>query len=321
MQTSSSPSISQGISIHNELLIKKQLWHALYITNLIPAAGFVAAIASLFFWRLHWMEIILLVTLYLFTEIGVEIGYHRYFSHKSFKTKKPVAFILGVLGSMSAQGPLFYWVANHRRHHPNSDLQGDPHSPYLHTKKGWIGKIYGFWYSHIGWQFDHDTPNTALFAKELMKDPFMRMINKNYYWWIGAGLLIPALIGWLAMGNVQGAIAGLLWGGLTRIFLVNHSTFCINSVCHMFGSQPFKTGDESRNNIFMVVFTLGSSWHNNHHAFPFSASNQLRWWQFDLSFWIIRLLQSVGLAWDIKIPSKHQIVGKQEELQTITPTI
>lgn len=311
------PDVNNGdaeeVSISNKVLKRSQIWHAVLITNLLPTLGFIAAVASLFYVKIGWLEISLLVVGYFFTMMGAEIGFHRLFTHRSFKTKKFMEVALAIFACMCAQGPLIYWVANHRRHHQHSDKQGDPHSPHLFGTS-FLGIAKGLWYSHIAWQAVHETPNTAKFANDLLKDPTLRLVNKYYFLWVLLGLAIPTAIGGLVSWSLQGALLGLIWGGLTRIFLVNHATFALNSICHVFGTRPFSTKEHSRNNFLLVIPTLGQGWHNNHHAFPYSASVSFKKWEIDPSLWIIQSWKALGLAWDIKIPSKEHIDSISEKL-------
>jgi stearoyl-CoA desaturase (delta-9 desaturase) len=305
---------AENVSISSKYLQKGQLWHAILITNLIPTFGFIATLVSIWYWGVGVMEVTLLFVGYFLTMMGAEIGFHRLFTHRSFKTKKFLEVSLAILACMCAQGPLIYWVANHRRHHQHSDKEGDPHSPHLFGNS-FTGILKGLWYSHIAWQAVHEIPNTAKFANDLLKDPVLRKINKHYFLWVVLGVVIPTLIGGLVTMSWQGAVSGLLWGGLTRIFLVNHATFSLNSICHVFGSRPFSTKEYSRNNIWLVIPTLGQGWHNNHHAFPYSASVSFDRWQIDPSLWVIKCWGALGLAWDIKVPNKQHIEEIAQKLR------
>jgi len=236
------------------------------------------------------------------TQLGVTVGFHRLFTHRSFKTVPAVQLILGILGSLSVQGPLIYWVAVHRRHHQHSDEPGDPHSPFL---QGWPAAAWrGFWHSHIGWMLRHEPESWLTYAPDLLKSRLAFWITRWYGVWVVSGLLFPALLGGLLDGSLGGAASGFLWGGLVRIFVVHHITWSINSVCHLFGSRPFDSRDHSRNNWVCGLLALGEGWHNNHHAFPTSARHGLMWWQLDPSYGVILLLERLGVAWDVKRPAE-----------------
>lgn len=303
-----------NIAVKANWLTRHQRFHAIWITNLIPALGLIAAIVLSFFWGFGLLEICLLSIMYVLTIIGIEVGFHRLFAHQSFHTYPWVEFLLSIFGCMGAQGPVIYWVANHRRHHKHSDTNGDPHSPFIYNGKP-MGKIKGLFHAHMNWQVFHDPPNTALFSKDLLKNKKIFRVNKYYFYAIIAGLIIPSIAGYLITWNYKGAIIGFLWGGLARIFILNQITFSINSFCHVYGSKPFKTKEGSRNNALLAIPTFGQSWHNNHHAFSYSASLQFQPWQIDLAGMTIKLMGWCGLAWDIKKPDKRTVNDKILELQ------
>src|SRR5262249_10905918 len=215
-----------------------------------------------------------------------------------------VQFIFAVLGSMAAQGPVLRWVAVHRRHHQYSDEEGDPHSPH-HGGRGILGLLRGLWHAHMGWLFKADPPGLLRYVKELRQSMPVRAASALFPVWVLLGLLIPAGLGWLLEGSWLGAVFGLVWGGFARIFLVHHVTWSVNSVCHLWGKQPFRSRDESRNNALFGILALGEGWHNNHHAFPTSARHGLRWWPIDTRYWAIPLLAVLGLAWEVKVPAKQ----------------
>jgi stearoyl-CoA desaturase (delta-9 desaturase) len=240
--------------------------------------------------------------MYVLSGLGITVGFHRLFTHRAFETSRAVELVFVVLGSMAAQGPLFRWVAMHRRHHQFSDQQDDPHSPH-HKGRGVLGLLRGFWHAHIGWAFEADPPNMARYVKDLQQSRLLRTTNALFPFWVVLSLLMPALVGGLLTGSWMGALLGLVWGGLVRIFLVHHVTWSVNSVCHLWGGRPFPVADQSRNNFVFGVLALGEGWHNNHHAFPTSARHGLRWWQLDVSYWVIRALALVGLARKIGLPT------------------
>jgi stearoyl-CoA desaturase (delta-9 desaturase) len=239
--------------------------------------------------------------------IGISIGLHRYFSHGAFQTSWPLRLLLLVLGAMAAQGPVFYWAANHRRHHNYSDKPGDPHSPHLDPGTSLWGWLRGFWHAHLGWVFDHQVADGARFIPDLLSDPILARADRLYFAWVLLGLAFPALLGGFLIGGGTGAFLGFLWGGLVRIFLGQQTVAFINSVCHAFGSRPFPGTSQSRNNVLVAFFSLGEGWHNNHHAFPYAAVFGLEWWQVDPLGWLIRGLARLGLAWDVKAPTPSLI--------------
>ncbi|MFL5342448.1 MAG: acyl-CoA desaturase [Gemmataceae bacterium] len=274
----------------------------------LPFLGLVGAVGSFWGHGLSWAEPVLLAGMYVTTMLGVTVGYHRLFTHRSFRTNAAVKFILAALGSMTVQGPLFQWVATHRRHHQFSDLPDDPHTPHGHGR-GIFGLLRGLWHSHLGWIFDSNPPGLSRYVADLQQSRSLRVANAMFFVWVFAGVLIPAAIGGLVAGTWTGAWFGLIWGGLVRIFLAHHVTWCVNSVCHLWGRRPFQSEDHSRNNIVFGILALGEGWHNTHHAFPTSARHGLRWWQFDLSYWVIRGLVRLRLAWDVRLPAESALAG------------
>lgn len=276
----------------------------------LPFVGLLAAIASLWGYGFHWHHAAMLFFGYVLTGFGITVGFHRLFTHKSFETSRPVTFVFGVLGSMAAEGPLFHWVANHRKHHQHSDDDHDPHSPHHHGEGIW-NVLRGAWHAHAGWFFSTEQAQIARYVADLRKDRMLRYINKMFPVWVLLGLLIPTVIGGLIMMSWTGALLGFLWGGAVRMFVVHHITWSINSVCHIWGRRDFRSHDESRNNTLFGILGLGEGWHNNHHAFPTSARHGLKWWQIDTSYMLIKLMQWTGLAWKLRTPAPAQIEAKR----------
>jgi stearoyl-CoA desaturase (delta-9 desaturase) len=279
------------------------------VTIIVPLLAVIAAMFVLWGKGIGLLDVALCVAMYLFTGFGINMGFHRLFTHRSFQCATAVRALLGVAGSMSAQGPLFFWAACHRRHHRSSDEPGDPHSPH-HYGGGARGVLRGWLHAHVWWMFHHQPENYFRLIPDLLRDRLARIVNRGYFYWIGLGLLVPFAIGGLVTRSWGGALTGLLWGGLVRTFLVHHTTWSINSVCHMFGARPFDTGDESRNNYLCALLTFGEGFHNNHHAFPTSARHGLRWWELDLVYVMIRSLGALGLVWDVKLPDERGIDRK-----------
>ena len=274
-----------------------------------PFLGFIAAAALLWGYGFDWITLGVFAGMYLATAIGVTVGYHRLFTHRAFETNRVVKATLAVLGSMAVEGPLFRWVATHRRHHQHADEADDPHSPHLHGEGFW-GMLRGLWHSHMGWLFAGDAPGLGKYVGDLRKDPMLRYISMLFPLWVLLSMLIPAALGGLLSLSWTGALLGFLWGGLARIFLVHHTTWSINSVCHLWGYRTFEGSDESRNNFVFGVLALGEGWHNNHHAFPTSARLGLRWWQVDAGYWVIRGLALCGLAWKVRQPGARDLVAR-----------
>jgi stearoyl-CoA desaturase (delta-9 desaturase) len=291
-----SPSPQARVTLSSSVLSRSQRRHAISILVLPVLAVLATAIWQMYH-PLRLSDLIVAVALGLLTLFGISAGFHRHFSHRAYSAGPPVRAVLIVLGSMAAQGPPIYWVSNHRRHHLYSDDELDPHSPnYSPTPRG---RWRSFWHAQIGWTFTHEITNSAVFAKDLLADRLVVRLNAMYPLWVALGIVIPVLIG-LALSGPDGAVSGLLWGAGVRLFVTLHLTNAINSICHMFGRRPFATADLSRNNAWLAVPTLGESWHNNHHAFPWSAVFSTRWTQVDITGAIITILEKLNLVHDVR---------------------
>jgi stearoyl-CoA desaturase (Delta-9 desaturase) len=249
---------------------------------------------------LHWRDIAVFAILYLVTGLGVTVGFHRLFTHRSFATKPWMRGIFAAAGSMAIEGPVISWVADHRKHHAFADQPGDPHSPHVDHGVGWRGALRGLLHAHMGWLFIHTQRGARKrYAPDLVADPVVSWVDRTFVVWVLGGLGAAFGLGWIIGGTLTAALTGLLWGGAVRILVLHHVTYSINSLCHFFGRRRFDTGDESRNLAWLSFLSLGEAWHNNHHAFPTSAAHGLRWWELDLSSLVIRGLERVGLAWDV----------------------
>ena len=263
---------------------------------------------------LRWSDLLVLAIVYLLTGFGVTVGFHRLFTHRSFKTGRTLRFVLAALGSAAIEGPLIEWVSNHRKHHQFSDEAHDPHSPHHHGA-GVRGALRGLLHAHVGWILKGDAAATPeRYAKDLLSDPVAALVDRTFLLWVLAGLALPFALGAALTGTVTGALTALLWGGAVRIFLLHHATFSINSLCHFFGRRPFDTGDESRNLAWLALPTFGEAWHNNHHAFPSCARHGQAGWQLDPSWWVISALARRGLAWDVVGASAERRLAKRRPL-------
>jgi stearoyl-CoA desaturase (Delta-9 desaturase) len=246
-----------------------------------------------------WHDIVILAVCYMGVGTGITVGFHRLLTHRSFKCHRLTRAAFAALGSAAAEGPVIDWVATHRKHHQFSDEQGDPHSPHGHGA-GFIGSLRGLVHAHIGWVFsDMEVADERRYAKDLLADPLIVFVDRTFVLWVVAGLGAAFGLGVALTGSVTGGLEALLWGGAARIFLMHHATFSINSLCHFFGRRSYDTADESRNLAWLAIPTWGEAWHNNHHAFPTSYRHGLERWQIDPSAAIIRMMELVGLAWDV----------------------
>ncbi len=262
---------------------------------------------------LHWHDFLVFALMYVVTGLGITVGFHRHFTHRAFATSKPLRATLAVMGTMAIEGPITAWVADHRKHHAFSDLEGDPHSPHVDHGHGLAGALRGLAHAHVGWLFLHtQRANKRRYAPDLIADDTISFIDRTTLWWIALGLALPFGLGYAIGGTIQTALTGLLWGGAMRILLLHHVTYSINSLCHFFGRRPFDTGDESRNLAWLAPLTFGEAWHNNHHAFPTSAAHGLRWHQraLDPSALTIAALERLGLVWDVVRISEERQLAK-----------
>lgn len=243
----------------------------------------VGAAAALFF--VTWQAVLTALVLHWLTcSIGVCLGYHRFLSHRSLKLRWPARLFVTLCGVLSGEGSPLTWAATHRVHHGRSDREGDPHSPND-----------GGWWSHVMWVFVRRDPNVTRalherYVPDLLDDPLMRFFEKTYGLWLVASGVVLFLIGGWPM---------LLWGLCARMVVAYHSTWFVNSATHIWGYRSYQTGDRSRNLWWVAVVSYGEGWHNNHHAFPRLARAGHRWWEFDMTFYAIRFLQAVGLAYEV----------------------
>src|SRR6516164_3376814 len=246
---------------------------------LVPLIGTAFAISLLLQGGIRFSDLALLAAMYVMTGFGLTIGFHRLLTHRSFQTYPAVKIILLILGSMGVAGPPIAWAAAHIKHHSRPDLEGDPHSP-----------MEGIFHAHVGWLFKNRFPDAEIYCPHLLADSSAVFVNRTFLLWVALSFAIPFMIGgW----------TGLLWGGIVRVFISHHTMFCVNSVCHAFGSREFETNDCSRNQWIVGLLALGEGWHNNHHAFPRSAFHGFHWWQIDLSGYVIWALERLGLIYDV----------------------
>jgi stearoyl-CoA desaturase (Delta-9 desaturase) len=297
--------------------------HAMTRTTKVANLGavvvpFLATLAAIvLFWNriVSATDLAILAVMYLVTATGITVGYHRLLTHRSFRTHKPTEYLFAFLGSMAVQGSVIAWVADHRKHHAHTDVEGDPHSPHVGHGDGVGGVLRGLWHAHTGWLLsEHGRADWKKYAPDLYEDPGMRFINRRFVSLVVLGLALPALAGYLLTGTLVGAATGLLWGGLVRVFFVHHVTWSVNSICHFLGTRRFEVDDHSTNVFWLSLPSLGESWHHNHHAFPRSAVHGLRRWELDPSAALIRAMERVGLAWNV-----IRIAPERQEAKLATP--
>jgi stearoyl-CoA desaturase (delta-9 desaturase) len=258
-----------------------------------------------------WPILALAAFLYVFSLAGVTVGFHRLLTHNGFTASPALRYALTAAGSTSWQGSPTGWVAIHRKHHQFSDLEGDPHSPHSQDRLGMFGVAAGFWYAHAGWLFKEEQADIARYAPDVAKDPVVQSVEKT--WWAYALLtllIIPASFGFLLDG-LAGMATAVLWAGIIRVGFAHHVTWSTNSVCHLWGAQPFRSRDESRNVAWLAPFSLGESFHNAHHAYPTSPRHGLLPGQWDPSAQMIRLFERAGWATNVKWMSPEQILKRK----------
>jgi len=255
----------------------------------------------LVFWvGFSWVALAALLISYTIRMFGITAGFHRYFSHRTFKTSRPFQFMLAWLGTASAQkGPL-WWAAHHRHHHKHSDTEKDVHSPVIRS----------FWWSHVGWILsDRFKATNFEMVKDLKQYPELKLMNKFH--------LLPPIqfaIGTFVLGTLlnhyfpslgTSGFQMLVYGFIISTVLLYHGTFTVNSLAHVFGKRRFETNDDSRNNWFISLITLGEGWHNNHHRFPSSERQGFYWWEFDVSHYLLKALSWLRIVWDLRVPPQR----------------
>jgi stearoyl-CoA desaturase (delta-9 desaturase) len=279
---------------------------SVYVFVVLPLVALVAAIPFAWGWGLTWTDVAIALVFYVVSGLGITVGYHRYFTHGSFKAKRPLRVALALAGSLAMQGPVITWVADHRRHHAFSDKEGDPHSPWLFgTGPAALAK--GFWHAHTGWLFDRDQTNRERFTPDLLADADIRRVDRFFVLWSVLTLLVPAALGGLLTLSWWGALTAFFWAGLVRVGLLHHVTWSINSICHMIGEQPFAARDHSRNVWPLAVLSFGESWHNLHHADPTCARHGVQRGQVDISARVIWAFEKLGWAHSVRWPTTRRL--------------
>ena len=282
-------------------------WEQL-VTALIvfaPLAALVVAVTWLWGWGVQPRDLLLAAALYLVTGHGITVGFHRLFTHRSFRAIRPVRVALAVAGSMAFEGPVIGWVADHRRHHAFADVDGDPHSPHLFGR-GPAARLRGLWHAHTGWLFAHDPTPRQRYAKDLLGERDLVRVDRLFPLWCTISLALPFALGWLLGGTPAAGGTALLWGGAVRICLLHHVTWSINSLCHTFGRRPYPTTDRSTNLAALAVVSMGESFHNTHHAFPNSARHGLDRHQLDSSAALIGWLARLGWVEKVRLPDPER---------------
>ncbi|PRW63765.1 acyl-CoA desaturase [Actinopolyspora mortivallis] len=277
-----------------------------YVFVIVPLIALVAAVPAAWGWGLGPVDVSLAVFFYVVSGLGVTVGFHRLFTHRSFKTNRTVQVLLAVSGMSAVQGPVINWVADHRRHHAYSDREGDPHSPWRFGSSA-AALAKGFWHAHMGWLFQRDMTNADRFAPDLLKDRVLSRVNRLFPVWTLASFVVPALLGGLITWSWWGALTAFFWAGLVRVSVLHHVTWSVNSICHMIGERPFKSRDRAANFWPLAIVSFGESWHNSHHADPTCARHGVLRGQLDISARMIWVLEKLGWAWKVRWPSEKRL--------------
>jgi stearoyl-CoA desaturase (delta-9 desaturase) len=277
-----------------------------YIFVIVPFAALGAAIPWAWGWGMSWMDAIMAAAWYTITLLGITVGFHRYFTHGSFKAQRPVRIALAVAGSMAIQGPITHWVADHRRHHAYADRDGDPHSPWAFGASS-TALLHGICHAHVGWILNRNLSNQQRFAPDLLADPDVQVIHRCFGPLALVSILAPALLGGLLTWSWPGALTAFFWASLVRVGFQSHVTWSVNSICHLIGEKPFAAHDRSTNFWPLALLSFGDSWHNLHHADPTCARHGVDHGQIDISGRVIWLLERLGLAYDVRWPTPARL--------------
>ena len=285
---------------------------ALWAFVIIPFLALLVAVPVAWGGWLSWTDVAIALVCYVVTGIGVTVGFHRYLTHGSFKARRGLRVALAVAGSMAVEGAPTQWVADHRRHHAYSDVEGDPHSPWRYGASVW-GLAKGLGYAHVGWLFHREMTNRTRFAPDLLADPDIKRVDRLFVPLVVLSLVAPAAAGGLITWSWHGAASAFFWAGLVRISLLHHVTWSINSVCHVVGERPFATrqGDKAANFWPLAVLSFGESWHNLHHADPTCARHGVLRGQVDISARTIWIFERLGWAHDVRWPTPDRVTEKR----------
>ncbi|GAA0621384.1 acyl-CoA desaturase [Kutzneria viridogrisea] len=276
----------------------------------VPFLALLAAVPLAWGWGLGWHDIVIGVVFYFVSGFGVTVGFHRLFTHGSFKAKPALRVGLAVAGSLALEMGVIDWVATHRRHHKYADREGDPHSPWRFGSD-WKALTKGLAYAHVGWMFDTEVTSAAKFCPDLLADRRVRWVHDRFTWFVVASLLLPAVIGGLWSMSWQGALTAFFWGSLVRIALLHHVTWSINSICHTFGEETFEVRDKSRNVWWLAIPSMGESWHNLHHSDPTCARHGALPGQIDPSAAVIRAFERLGWVTDVRWPNQERLAARR----------
>ncbi|MBN9739126.1 acyl-CoA desaturase [Pseudonocardia sp. P1] len=277
-----------------------------YAFAIVPAIALVAAVPLAWGWGLTWLDAGLAIGMYVVSMLGVTVGFHRYFTHGSFKATRALRIALAVAGSLSVQGPVRHWVADHRRHHAYADAEGDPHSPWRYGTSP-SALVRGFWHAHMGWIFDRSLTDQRRFTPDLLADPDIDRVHRGFTLLTILSVFGPGVVGGLVTWSWWGAFTAFFWAGLVRVAVSHHVAWSTNSICHMIGERPYRARDRSTNVWLLAIPSMGESWHNMHHADPTSARHGAGRGEIDISAGTIRLFERLGWAHDVRWPTEKRL--------------
>jgi stearoyl-CoA desaturase (Delta-9 desaturase) len=294
---------------------RKKTWEqvALGAFILVPFLALVAAVPVAWGWGLGWRDVAIAFVMYVISGHGVTVGFHRYFTHGSFRANRALRVGLAIAGSLSIEGPVVRWVADHRKHHAFSDREGDPHSPWRYGESV-RALTKGLWWAHMGWLFDVEQTSQVKYAPDLLRDRDIVRVSRAFPTLVVVSLLFPPVLGGLISWSWQGAVTAFFWGSLVRVALLHHVTWSINSICHAIGTRPFKSRDRSGNVAWLAVLSMGESWHNLHHADPTCARHGVLRGQVDSTARFIWVFEKLGWATDVRWPKADRLAARRSEV-------
>lgn len=299
-------------------VLAKRVENALSVGVPLIGSGF--AIARLVQGEATWIDLSAFVLFYSFVGIGVGLGLHRFFSHKSFAAHPIFASILGAAGSMAFQGNIIRWVADHRRHHAHTDRDGDLHSPVVDPWGAHAEGVRGWWHAHMGWMFDRTATDISVYGRGLENDPIVAFFTRTYFFWLALSLALPALYGYV-LGGPDAVLGALLFGGFLRISVLHQVIWSVNSFGHMVGEQNFNNGDDSTNNRLLALITFGDGWHNNHHRYPRSYRHGLKPGEIDVNGFIVDSFERLGVVKDVVRIPPERIARDLRESSAPAPSV
>lgn len=279
-----------------------------------PLAGAVVAAVTLLREETTVPDLAIAAVLYLVSGHGVAAGYHRMCTHRAFRARRVTKIALVFAGGLAFEGGVLGWSANHRRHHAFTDVTGDPHSPHL-SGTSWRGQVRGALHAHLGWLFRPPPEERERWIPDLLADRDLQVLDRLFPLWCLVSLGLPALAGYLFTHTAAGAIGAFLWGGLVRVFVLQHATFAVNSACHLWGRRPFRTraGDQARNFAPLALFAFGDNWHNLHHALPRLARHGVDRHEWDTTARLIAVLERLSLVSDVRWPDAALLDSRRRE--------